>query len=294
MNISNKDKNKVVAQAWIDYNPEIVKIDEIKLSNLVIIDKDRFTEEVYTNEHFKYAKPKDVAHYIIALNSINYQFWDIKNNEFVRYQNNELVGSMAMSAGFDSFYEELKSQSFNTALINKELVQKHFGDIPEIEERVLIFLEVFNDRNFEEVWKVLEKDIQRGIVNVDTASKISDLLPASYADPYLKKIQLALYEIASQLKISADITVAADYQVPKVLEGIGVLKYSEELSKKIDNQELIESGSKEELALRAATIIACDEISEKHNISIPALDRILWLQRNEFKKQFHLTKTPHY
>lgn len=76
---------------------------------------------------------------------------------------------------------------------------------------------------------------------------------------------------------------------------MGVLTYSPELSKKIDNFELIEENSKEEKALRAATILACENIAEKHNISIPALDRLLWLARNYFKdKKFHLTKTSNY
>lgn len=116
----------------------------------------------------------------------------------------------------------------------------------------------------------------------------------------LKKIQLALYEIAQiyvdkGTDVSCDITVAADYQIPKVLEGMSVLKYSEELSKKIDNFELIEENSREEKALRAATIISCEAISEKHHISIPALDRLLWLARNDFKnKNFHLTRTSNY
>lgn len=85
--------------------------------------------------------------------------------------------------------------------------------------------------------------------------------------------------------LKTDLTVAVDYQIPRILEHRSVLEY---------NQELIKAESKEEKALRAATIIACNEIYEYHKVSIPALDRMLWLARNERKKPFYLTKTPRY
>ena len=50
-----------------------------------------------------------------------------------------------------------------------------------------------------------------------------------------------------------------------------------------------------EKAIRAATILASDQISKIHNIDIPTLDKLLWLQRNNFPNlNFHLTKTTKY
>lgn len=297
--MNNKEKNKVIAQAWIDYDENIVKVDNAAIKKLKV---KLLNENVLSPNELNVLATKNVKEsikYLISLNSINYQFWTIENNEFIRYTHNDMVGALAMSKGFEVFYETLKEYKFNTGHISKELMYECFGNIPEVEERIMILKEVFDKNNFERAYKIIEDDIKNKVLNVETAEKIAKVLPASYNDPYLKKIQLALYEIAENLKLrgvslDVEITVAADYQIPKVLEGMNILKYSAELAEKINNQELIESGSKEEKALRAATILACDEISVTKEISIPMLDRILWLARNDVKKPFHLTKTPLY
>lgn len=295
-----KDMNKVLAQAWIDYDKNIVSIDEQALLNLQITDEHKQILAHNEIEALKGKDTKESVRFLISLNSINYQFWDIEDGQFIRYQNKGKVGALGSFEGFLSLYEFLEKNSFNTNLINQEIISEHFGNIPDKNRRITILKEAFDTKKFEEVFSTIEQHIKKENINVSLAEKIAKILPTSYEDPYLKKIQLALYEIAQVymdkgIETQCDITVAADYQIPKVLEGMGILKYSQELSKKIDSFELIEKNSKEEKALRAATIIACENISEAHNISIPALDRLLWLARNNFKdKNFHLTKTSNY
>lgn len=78
------EKNKVLVQAWQDYDPEIVKINEEKIATLNL---ENFN---LIDEGFNFLKDrniKDSIRYIIGLNSINYQFWDIVDNQFVRYEN---------------------------------------------------------------------------------------------------------------------------------------------------------------------------------------------------------------
>lgn len=208
------------------------------------------------------------------------------------------MGALAMSDGFLNFYNELKLNNFNTQLIDSDLIIKHFGTIPDIDGRIEILKEVFDNNNYKKVEDIINTAIQEKLFNTKTSLKISEVLPKSYKDDYCKKIQLSLYEISDELKdliIKCDITVAADYQLPKVLEGLGVLSYNYELKSKIDNKELINEDSPEELAIRAATILACDLIKDKLNISTQLLDRYLWLIRNDFKQNnFHLTKTKKY
>lgn len=294
------EKNKVLVQAWKDYNPNIVSIDEDALVNLKINDEQK---NILAHNEIDALKGKDIkesTRFLIALNSINYQFWDLKGDEFIRYQNKGKTGALGSFEGFVSLYQSLEKSDFDTKLITQESLKEHFGDIPDSDRRISILKEAFDKQKFEQVFQTIEDHIKTDKINVELAEKLEKVLPVSYSDPYLKKIQLALYEIAQiyvdkGVNVDCDITVAADYQIPKVLEGLGILKYSPELSKKIDNFELIEENSKEERALRAATILSCEEISQKHDISIPALDRLLWLARNDFKdKKFHLTKTSNY
>lgn len=296
--LSNKEKNQVLAQAWIDYNPEIVKVNDDAIARLQFYgDKNVLSNG--ENEVFSGKEPKDIVHYLIGLNSINYQFWDVQDGVFTRYQNNGKVGALAMTAGFSKFFEFMEEVKFNTGYINSEKMKEFFGDIPEVDERINILRESLNDYTFDVVWEIINRDINKGVLDVETAHQIAEVMPVSFQDPYLKKIQLALFEVADALNkrgfsIVTDLTVAADYQIPRILEHRGVLVYNKELSKKIDNQEVIDAESKEEKALRAATIIACNEISEYHRVAVPALDKMLWLARNESKKPFHLTKTPRY
>ncbi len=294
------EKNKVLIQAWKDYDADIVSIDEKALKNLKINDEQKNVLAHNEIDALKDKSTKESIRFLIALNSINYQFWDLSEGQFIRYQNKGKVGALGSFEGFVSLYKELDENSFDTSLINQQSMKEHFGNIPDAERRSKILREAFDITKFEQVYEVIESHIKKDKINVDLAEKIANIMPVSYEDPYLKKIQLALYEIAQIYVdkgkyVDCEITVAADYQIPKVLEGLGVLKYSPELSKKIDSFELIEENSKEEKALRAATILACEHISENHQISIPALDRMLWLARNDFKdKKFHLTKTSNY
>lgn len=290
------EKNKVLVQAWQDYDPEIVKINEEKiatlnLENFNLIDKG-----------FNFLKDrniKDSIRYIIGLNSINYQFWDIVDNQFVRYENKGKTGALGMEEGFNQFFSYLEKHNFDINYIDQNLINQCFGNISNKEERIEILRESMENNNFEKVFSSIINHINIENINVDLADNIAHIMHLSYDDPYLKKIQLALYQISHKCKeyemdVGCEITVAADYQLPKVLEGMEVLSYSQELSEKIDKCEIIEENSPMEKALRAATILACDEISEQHNIDIPTLDKWLWLERNNHKKKFHLTRTTNY
>ncbi len=296
-----KKTNVVMEQALIDYSPEIVKIVEEKIANFKIGDEQR---EVVASAELNELSDKpieEVISYLIGLNSTNYQYWDLVNGEFVRYQNNGLIGALASFEGFKKLYYFLKENNFNINLIDIDLLVNFYGDIPDKENRVNILKESLNPINFDKVISLTKEYVNKhNKIDVDLAEKISKIMPKSYSEPYLKKIQLALYAIAQvynskELNVGCDITVPVDYQIPKVLEAEGILKYSDELKRKINNFELISAGSKEEKALRAATTIACEKISIQHNISIPALDRYLWLIRNNYpEKKFHLTKTTAY
>lgn len=294
--MKKNEKNKVLIQAWKDYNHEFVKINEEKISTLKL---ENFN---LIDEGFSFLKDKnfkDSVRYIIGLNSINYQFWDVVDNQFVRYENKGKTGALGMEEGFNQFFAYLEKHNFDTNLIDQKLITECFGNISNKEQRIEILKESMEDKKFEKVFNSIINHINISDINVDLADNIAHIMHLSYDDPYLKKIQLALYQISHKCKehgmdVDCEITVAADYQLPKVLEGMEVLSYSRELSEKIDNWEIIEENSPMEKALRAATILACDEISEKHKIDIPTLDKWLWLERNNYKKKFHLTKTTNY
>jgi len=88
--------------------------------------------------------------------------------------------------------------------------------------------------------------------------------------------------------------VPADYQIPKMLEGLGCINYSYKLSEKIQAGELIPAGSAEECEIRAATMLAGRRLSELSGKTMCDIDTYLWLKRNDIEKPFHLTITTNY
>jgi hypothetical protein len=99
------------------------------------------------------------------------------------------------------------------------------------------------------------------------------------------------------------LTMFADYRIPQILRHVGILEYSEELSARIDNLELIPFGSEEESEIRAGTVIAVEElrkvILEKTQQSLTSveIDWLLWNWGEQVKdtiKPHHRTLTIFY
>lgn len=290
--------NYVLQQAINQYNSMIVKIEKDSISNIDWLLNDK-NIEYSPNNFLMQLSEREAIKYMLALNSINYQFWDLSENKFKRYEYDGFVGANAMFAQFPSFYKNMTNK--NSQLIDKGMIYKYFGDIPQAYSRVEILRESMNKEKIEKlVTLILEYVNSYNVIDVDLAEQIASHLPLSYHDNYLKKIQLGLYDLYYVLKkicpsLKLDLTIAADYQIPKVLEGLGILSYSQSLKEKIDNMVLIEPGSEDENAIRAASILACNEIIKKYKVFVPVLDKKLWLIRNNFKdNNFHLTKTTKY
>lgn len=290
-------KEIILNRAQFDYKPEIVLINEEVIDNLLFpIEPQAEQLSVYEMQVLS-GMPLDKAiHFLLGLNSINYRYWE-KEDKFVRYAHNGKVGALAAFEGFTHLFFNLQ----DAYQINFEIMKQYFGEIPDIGSRIEILRESFYTKQMHLATQLILNTIEEGSITVKTASDVAKIMPQSFDDPYLKKIQLALYEMAILAKtehhknVHYDLTVAADYQLPKVLEAIGVLSYSQELSQKIQNEEMVIANSREELAIRGATILSCEKIIQTHAISVSYLDRWLWLQRNDFAdKKFHLTQTTYY
>ena len=94
----------------------------------------------------------------------------------------------------------------------------------------------------------------------------------------------------------SELTMFADYRVPQILREIKILHYNEELAKKIDNKEEISHGSCFEVELRAATIIAVEDIKaelamkNKKVLSLE-IDTYLWEEGEKIKEKI---QPPHH
>lgn len=118
---------------------------------------------------------------------------------------------------------------------------------------------------------------------------------------FYKRAQLNTYDLSQikgfkDIKNIQDLTAMADYKLPQILRHLQVIKYSKALSEKVDNFKLIPKGSKEELEIRAATVLAIDQISKNLNITAGLADRaIWWMSREEtIEEPYHRTYSIYY
>ena len=134
---------------------------------------------------------------------------------------------------------------------------------------------------------------------------------ARYGDrevPFLKRAQILVHD----LKIAApahpllgfddfgEMTIFADNIVPFVLRADGVLRYDAWLDRRIENGELIGSGSAEEIEMRACAVHAAELVRAAMGRAVTAreIDQALWTRGQEIRGRVatrpHLTRCTYY
>jgi hypothetical protein len=98
------------------------------------------------------------------------------------------------------------------------------------------------------------------------------------------------------------LTAFADYKVPQVLRNLGILEYAPALAARVDGLEELPAGGEEEVEIRAATVWACEavarELSAHLNSRVTSAGVDLWLW-NEGQalgelQPYHRTRTVYY
>lgn len=239
--------------------------------------------------------------YAIALNSINYRFWDLHDGQMVRYQHGGDVGALAMFSAFGQAWARADNAFSNRHIpLTASDVTGVFGDIPDVDSRVIILNEVLLSPRLLPLSEQIAAACTHGaVLSTEHAQLLADAFPKAYADPLLKKAQLAISAVwlaarERGLMVTTDLTAFADYQIPRILRALRVIDYSKELAHKVDHFTPIVAGSAEEKAIRAASILAVELLSERHGVSSAAIDHFLWTRRNEAKEPFHLCETTLY
>lgn len=261
-------------------------------------------------------RPLVFTAYLLAMTSLNFQFWSLNPaGGLVRYGLDGKVGALAMQDAFLAawlrhFATDISDESavLNAALgLRRECAEKGlthiFGDIPAKDERMEILQEVLNPARLLSVVSCLvARAAHEDELGWPDAQLVASLFPTAYADPYLKKAQLALMFIAAEWRarplakpVRLDVTAAADYQLPKVLRSLGLIGYSPEAEAAVDTGRPVHQGTSLERAVRSATVEACALLADAWGTSIEDVDFWLWQQRNVARDaKFHLTETTHY
>ena len=246
-------------------------------------------------------KDDDKLHVIVrelVASSINYCYW--YGNEVIRPGNASSTTMYNLVDQAFQFFSPTDNEFAGHINDLIELLSLH--RFPMLEERKRHLLELVEPAAYS------EKDSKgmtfaRYVKNFPSNEIVFDQLVKNFtgfaSDTFLKRASLFMIQIYRQLGWYAPfmdkLFVPADYQLPKLLEAFGCMKYSLQLSSKIMEGRLIGKNSLMEVQLRAGTIVICKELCRLTKWNIADVDTWLWTKRKKFPmKKIHLTVTTDY
>jgi hypothetical protein len=126
-----------------------------------------------------------------------------------------------------------------------------------------------------------------------------------FAVPLLKRAQIAAADLWGSGAIRFDdvdqLTCFADYKLPQALRHLGALEYSSHLAGKVDDWVELDPGSPEEVEIRAATVVAVEELRDRlaaggRHLTAVEVDWMLWdYSQGLFPvRPYHRTRTVFY
>jgi len=275
------------------------------------------------NQDFIYS-PLDQSgiDYFLVFNSINFCYWG-SPKWTVTYRDQDRDGAWGMLAALTRALEEKYP-----ILEGDYLGKLTKGDLTKI-LRGNVTIPLFSQRLniLREVGKVLTADFDGHFHHLleaaeGSAVKLVDLLVENFPSfddsveweghhlLFYKRAQLGAAMLgerwhAHKIELFTDLdqlTVSADYKLPQVLRDLGILKYEPPLARMIDENRRLPANSREELEIRAATILAGEEMTEIlrkriKGVTSQHVDRLIWLagqKKTSRDKPYHKTLTTAY
>ena len=295
-----------------------VKIDSSKI-DLLVSNLDFFSTSNQDVTKIKKLSEKEKILKVFLSESINFCFWPEKNWIVVK-DGQEISGSLAMFILFNKAINEKRLILDPKVLIN--LSYEEFCDFFEADNKPNgLFKERYS--NFMEVVKIFYKEndfIYDKILNVNNDQELLNLIvkrfksfnDVSYYN--LKKIGFykrailivrELYKYIPKMRDNLNdlmsLTACADYVLPSIFRDFGILNYSKDIAKMVDNDIQIKHNSKIEIEIRAATIFIVDQIRLKLlkkgiNVSSAIIDEVVWFyaKQQKLKSKRHKTITIYY
>ncbi|CAG9796875.1 unnamed protein product [Diatraea saccharalis] len=281
-----------------------------------------------TGANIQYPDKEDVrtVDWIFVADALNFCFWSYSDNNkwtvdnYSGYYALEAALSRALKEGHD-----ITNPSYYSKITKEQLSVIMRGDndtpIPLFEERLsvlheagAILLEKYNG-TFKTCLQEADKSALKLLrIIVDNFPCFQDeAVYKGKAVSFYKRAQILVGDIWNfyggkdwgEFRDIDEITMFADYRVPQVLLYFGALSYDENLMEKVKNDELLLSGSEEEVEIRGCSI-HCVELLKKNieekikgrsNVEVPnssLIDYYLWCYRRKYademnKVPFHKT-----
>lgn len=312
--------NKVLeTNKFVVDNAKHVKINYDKVNEL--IDELLRFDNVHYLTKVPYAvydmSTRDIINFLLIYDSIDFSFWG--NPKWTIDANGkDLDGGIALLHcifnlfnGRDSLdvYQQLE----NITLEEFKEVLKGNVDIPLLKERYSIvtgIAKIVNKKmngSFYDYIKDMNTDQEIFNTILNHFSSFQDIRTYDGKTIYFYKLAqlltsdiLHVIEIKEQRNVNySNLLGCADYKIPQVMQGFGILEYDAELSSLLETKTQIEENSEYEVEIRASMIVVINYIYEQINKSIDRIDinDFIWSKGQDKTKKYkpyHLTRTTSY
>lgn len=290
--VVDNSKDVKISTESISKLGEMVRMEDLKVSELELFSYDwNFEESIYL---------------IFVFNAINFCYWAKKGEDkwTVEIRGKKMDGSIALFRCLEEEYE--RNSEISTERL--DVVLKGKTTIPLFDERVTCLKEmqkvdlikIFNEAE-NDALKLVDLMISN-FPRFDDVAELNNSKIAFYKRAQLNSKMVSDLLVAKgkgEMRNLNKLTAFADYKIPQILRRFGILEYTLELANKIDNFELIEANSREEIEIRANTIWAVElikqELRKKFDfVTASHVDSMLWSMsqtKTEGEKPYHRTLT---
>ena len=260
---------------------------------------------------------RDIINFLLIYDSIDFSFWG--NPKWtINVNGKDLDGGIAllhcifnMFDGRDSL--EVYKQLENMTLEDFKEILKGNIDIPLLEERYKIassIAEIVNKKmngSFYDYIKDMNTDQEIFKTILNNFSGFEDTRTYKGQTVYFYKLAqlltsdiLHVIENKEQKEVDySNLLGCADYKIPQVMQGFGILEYDTKLSSLLETKTEIEENSEYEVEIRASMIVVINYIWEQIDKSIDRIDinDFIWNKGQDKTKKYkpyHLTRTKSY
>ena len=261
---------------YVTENSKSVKINEKKIDEFINQIKEIKPKHWLSFSPYNLLElPVDtIINFLLVYEAIDFSFWG--NPKWaIDTPNGKEDGSIALLYAILKYVREKNTTDFSN------ITRDEFRKILKDRELFNIIIKYFP--NFKDERKYREKTIY--------FYKLAQLLTSDI---------LHVRELKEFIKVDySNLVGCADYKIPQVMRGLGILEYGEELSETIDNKKQIEENSEYEVEIRASMLVVIDLIKKKLKNRVCAIDinDYIWGQgknKNIELKPYHLTRNTNY
>lgn len=260
---------------------------------------------------------RDIINFLLIYDSIDFSFWG--NPKWtINVNGKDLDGGIAllhcifnMFDGRDSV--EVYKQLENMTLEDFKEILKGNIDIPLLEERYKIVSSIAGIVNkkmngsFYDYIKDMNTDQEIFKTILNNFSGFEDTRTYKGQTVYFYKLAqlltsdiLHVIENKEQKEVDySNLLGCADYKIPQVMQGFGILEYDTKLSSLLETKTEIEENSEYEVEIRASMIVVINYIWEQIDKIIDRIDinDFIWSKGQDKTKKYkpyHLTRTKSY